>query len=138
MLHTKSRQLQVVICAIVVYGLLGCNGPRPQPTAQSIPIYPNATQLNMRTIPTNELNVLNSQVTETSFQTTDSPATVLTFYKDALLKEGWQISDHLPAPTTLALAYVDSCPWYTLNITLTTTSAGQTQASVVFFIRGCM
>jgi hypothetical protein len=83
----KGILASLCISVIVVGCLTGCSGGGewPPPTLPTIPAYPNSQQAHVAA----ESGSYKS-AERTTFRSNDKPATVLTFYRDALLKEEWE------------------------------------------------
>jgi hypothetical protein len=80
----------------------GCNQGPPTST-QALPTYPGATGVTERELDASDaqLNIYRA----VAFTTTDAATTVLSFYKDALTKDDWQLDPFQPDPNGLTFKW---------------------------------
>src|SRR5258708_5612591 len=74
---------------------------QPPPSTVNPPSYPSAQALDIK-----KSNGPRGPVQVMTFQTTDSPQQVLTYYKDLLQKDGWHLHPDLQEPGKLYLDWV--------------------------------
>jgi hypothetical protein len=88
----------VISCALLSLALVACqegdcSSDDSPPSTKNAPLPPRAEDVTV----IRSIGILGRNGTRTrSFETRDSPAEVLAFYKDALVKDGWE---QVPPPT---------------------------------------
>ena len=84
-----------VILIVGLVTLVAClPEPQPPPTTQNLPPYPGANQVKVQT-----LSGGMDPVQITTFVTKDQPEAIFEFYTMILLKDDWQLDDHLSKPS---------------------------------------
>jgi hypothetical protein len=110
----KTTTLNVIVCAVILFALLGCASQAsqtPPPSTQKPLMYPNAQQIRVSSIK-DGMPVPASIV---DFQTSDSTEQVLQFYKDELLREQWDVG-YRDTPNELDAYWRDGCPKYHFRV----------------------
>ncbi|HEX8228732.1 MAG TPA: hypothetical protein VF826_05385 [Chloroflexia bacterium] len=95
-----------------------------------MPIYPNATVLDVDLGVTTEVRI-------TTLATQDSPEAVRSFYKEFLLKRGWQITHETPATIHFSYSRVPGIERviYDFYVDTDLTSGGQKRVKLYFIYR---
>ncbi len=73
-----------------------------------------------------------------TFSTTDKPDAVLAFYRDVLLKEGWETPYHDAPADSLHFVWDKGCPLYDLDLLLKPQSEGRTEVEVKTDVDLCL
>jgi len=80
----------------------------PPPSTQSVPIYPGAQQVAVHDLPPNRAALRRV----TSFQTQASPDAVLAYYREVLVKEGWNLNVvTTPPPHGLYFSWINGAAY---------------------------
>src|SRR5438874_1431925 len=105
----------LMVSATLLGVLAACSQTKPHveppPSVQNPPLYPNAQQVQVT--PTVFYKDIPAKLV--TFRTDDKPDTVLAFYRDALRKEGWTLSDD-EAGDSLRFFGPRGCPEYTYYV----------------------
>lgn len=117
---------RLLLALALVVGLGACTAPARFPKATRTAPPPLPAYPEMRQAATREVWGGDSTLRTTTFQTADRPEAVVDFYRDRLLKEGWQ-PDSAARPV-----FHDrkACPLYHLYIETTRTVEGTTQVEL--------
>lgn len=110
-----SRLARVIVPSVLVSALLSlalvacqegdCASDDSPPSTKNAPLPPSAEDVTV----IRNIGIIGRNGTRTrSFETRDSPAQVLAFYKDVLVKDGWE---QVPPPTGFdgAFTWMDHC-----------------------------
>ena len=116
---------------ILSASLLQACSQGPPASTQKLPDYPRASAITERKLDTNNtiLNIYRS----ISFTTTDSHDMVFKFYRDTLLKDGWEVAPFQPDPDALVFHWAspDQPPAsYWLDLSTQPGDTGKTQVKV--------
>jgi hypothetical protein len=106
--------------------------PDAPASTNSPPVYPGADDVRSR----EEREFPGTQIQIVSFQTKDEPDTVITFYRDALTKDGWKEQTATQFLQSYHYIHVggggmDSDPEFTLSLETTTVSSSKTGVELV-------
>lgn len=108
--------------------LTACS-PQPPTTTQNPPSYPSAYQVKVQSL-TGGMD--HEQVT--TFVTNDKPEAIFEFYTNALLKDDWQLRDHLSTPSERHFGWVTPGPpnstAYAATIYARPNQSGQTNVEI--------
>jgi hypothetical protein len=96
------RAKAVLRLCVIILLLTGCSHEVPAST-QKPPDYPGAMGLAERELNANDrlLDIYKAM----SFATSDSPESVLKFYQDALVQDGWELDAFQPDPNGLSFKW---------------------------------
>ena len=130
----RSSRLLLLGCSFVVLAMLLWYAQSiltlfPKlPDPQRLPTYPNAQQIQT----SDPQQVGFADRITTSFKTVDSPDTVLAFYRDQMIADGWQAGaigdrEHVQLGFTAR-----GCPFYYVYVITSQPQPGQTHVEVQF------
>jgi hypothetical protein len=124
-----SHYLQLLILILISMTLMGC-WPLPKARYPQPPIYPGAQQVRM--VEDQEFH----QERITTFQTTDPPQAVLTFYKNALLNQGWEMDEDCANCVVFKYWNGHDNPPFTFTVFILSVQDGYTQVKLRHVIAG--
>ncbi len=116
------------VILIVGLSMLTACSPQPTPTTQNPPSYPGAYLVNVQSL----IGGMDP-VQVTTFVTNDKPEAIFEFYTNALLKDNWQLRDHLSKPSERHFDWVISGPSstaYAMTIYAKPNQSGQTNVEI--------
>lgn len=123
--HVLRTDLRLSLTLTLILMLSACssykNGPTkpPPPSAKNPPIYPDAQLIEDQNEPSGQ----REPARRLTFETSDGINKVFAYYKDVLLKEGWQ-SEHWSDQPSNSIAFIwNGAPIYSITVTVKSTSA---------------
>jgi hypothetical protein len=139
----SSGVIHVIISGLLLVGLaLLCvsvftitsflHVPDAPASTKSPPLYPGAENVRSQ----EERDFPGTRIQIVTFQTHNDPATVSSFYKDALTKDGWKLLTHSQSMQyyrhiLIGGGGLDSDPEYSLEVQTKVVSSGKTEAEVI-------
>jgi hypothetical protein len=122
--NKEQRYLTCFICLVAMLLVVACTStgtpPKPvPPTALEPPVYPNAINVQAREVDSGEA----VPAQDITFETSDSPQQVMSFYKDILGRDGWEFNSELSTSDFLYFRWVDYSA-YSLVVTIKPGEAG--------------
>jgi len=129
------RSLGFLACIVALVAMTGCSrygGAKPPASAQDPPIYAGAQAIQTQTVASH----LPEPTKLLSFRTIASPATVIAFYRDTLLRDGWRVEDQ-ENPNEAHFYWVEGCPVYGLTVSATSSLSDQTSVQLELIETPC-
>lgn len=112
------------------------SGPYAPPPAsvKKLPTYPGAQQPQVT--PTVLYPDIPSETI--TFRTSDTPDTVLAFYRDTLVTEGWELSNYHPLDAFIRFVWDRGCPLYYVDVLTKAEKGARTEVKVKTAVDLCL